>query len=330
MTTEATAYAVADHDRIQYPFSEMNFIPTRIQLDECLTRIESKKLLMAMPNDARETILRMYYGVSKNIEADRKFMESWFLANSEISRIVKVFPSSGHTFKTLYREPGCEGKGIVDPYFVKSLAGEKINDRKESVKRFLRDLIPALYAEKGRIIKIDDIASGDSRALSELLEEQPVLIKMVHIRSIDIDPTILKVLEDRLNELEGKEETKGIRDVFDLCCMTVSAVPCRDVDVVLVVGVICGMSGENSVKPLFLANCLGGPNAILLVSAAQVEMGIGDPLTVLIMYIMGWFMRLKTTEYCFDLVRQAGWTPNPGKSFYDSNLRHHIMAVAHK
>jgi len=317
-------------DKVQYPLSEMNFKPTKQQLDECLNRPESKELLRAMPNDVREIFLRMYYGISQDFEADRAFVRGWFLANSEISRIVKAFPSSGHTFKTLYREPGCDGKGIIDPYFAKSSAGSKIHDRKESVKSYLKTLIPRLFTEKSRPIKIDDVASGDSRALSELLEENPDLINMVSIRSIDIDQTILDVLGTRLNELDCQEKTRGIKDAFELCCVTASAAPCREADIVLVVGVICGLTGEDSVKPLFLALCFGGPDAILLVSAAQVEMGLGDPLTVLIMLIMGWYMRLKTMATCFDLVRQAGWKPSSDESFYDSKLHYHAMVVAHK
>ena len=317
-------------DKVQYPFPEMNFILTKEQRDECLVRPESIELLRVMPDDVREIFLRMYYGISQNFDLDKEFVQGWFLANSEISRLVKAFPPTGHIYGTLYREPGREAKGVIDPYFPRSSAGSKIFYRKESVKNYLRCLIPRLYYEKNRIIKIDDFASSHSRALSDLLAENPDIIEMVHIRSIDCDKTILDVLENRLKELDQNQATKGIKDAFELCCMKLHEAPPHNADVVMIIGVICGMTVEDSIKPLFLANCFGGPSATLIVSAAQVEMGVGDPLTVLIMYIMGWYMRLKTPQCCFDLVRQAGWTPNSKESFFESERHYHFMVVANK
>ncbi|MFA6106825.1 MAG: class I SAM-dependent methyltransferase [Patescibacteria group bacterium] len=275
---------------------------------------EAKYLLDAFPADIKQKFRECLF------EPDNpkiKDILDFLLKNSETAKIIKRFPGSAEAFEYLYLAYDPNKISPVDRYYLKSKAGIQIHRRLTA----LRDNIPFWLEKiyKGKKLLIDNIASGPGRDMIEVLKKFPGWRKKVQVRNIDIDPAAIDI---------GKRLVKeyGLEENFSFECKKYSKAELRKADLVILVGVLCPLPMEISIRVMKSMRLFSKPGGLIICSTAQKELIYDDPLTDFLMKITGWYMDYKTDQDVSRILSATGWKPIG--EFYDEPLRHHKMTVA--
>ncbi len=277
----------------------------------------ARKLLAELPLDIRAKLIRCYL-VDDIITDEAKEVLNCLIKKSEIARIINNVPSSALAFEYLYRFK--KARTPIDKYFVNSLAGYHVYLRLKAVEKNLCCWIKE-FVNKGEVIMVDNIGSGPGHDIINVLEANPQLAEMIHVRNIDIDGQALAIGQLRVKRL-------GVEDSFSFIEKSFVKVNRRNAHIVILVGILCTLSYEVCLKLIKLAARYLRPGGILIYSTNQVVMPEWDPLTDFLMRLGGWCMDYKTDEESAALAKEAGLEYI--NQFFDEYLHFQCMTVARR
>jgi len=280
------------------------------------SQIARKYLFAHMPAALKEKFIDCYLrGDTESLKAQE--VMSYLYINSEISKIIKDKPSSAMAFEYLYAEkkPVCS----IDKYFLKSYAGNHVLKRIESLERNIPEWIKKFY--NGQRVVIDNMGSGPGHDMIRVLKNNRELADKVFVRNIDIDKNALEIGRKLVAGLGLSKSFSFINDNF-------VKVASLKADIILLIGILCPLDMETSVKILRIVNHFAKPGGIIIYSTNQIVMAQKDPLTDFIMRLGGWKMDYKTDNESWLVGQLAGW--HPTEQFFDDSLHFQCMTAAKK
>jgi len=276
----------------------------------------AKKLLAELPPDIKTKLIRCY--LMNDVTNGTEEILNYLANRSEIVTIIKSVPSSALAFEYLYRFK--EAETPIDKYFVNSLSGYHVYLRLKAVEKNLYYWIKK-FVDKGDVVMIDNMGSGPGHDVINVLEANPQLRDIVHVRNIDVDGQALEIGQLRVDKLRIKDSFSFIRKSFIKTRR-------RNAHIVILVGILCTLSYEICLKIIKLAARYLRPGGILIHSTNQVVMSEWDPLTDFLMRLAGWCMDYKTDVESATLTREAGL--HYITQFFDEYLHFQCMTVARR
>lgn len=282
--------------------------------EEALKTEEAKELLSSFPENVREAFVECFLS-SKEEKEKSDIVSSYLLSNSEMAKLIKVFPGSAEAFEYLYLEKKSEH--AFDNFFLKSKAGHQTYRRLLSLDENLPKVIEKIYTNKPLII--DNIFSGPGRDMIRAIENNPSLRTKVNVRNIDIDKNAIAIGERLVKE-------KKLEDIFSFECKPYKEAEPRFADLIIMVGVLCPLPLDFSKHILGKMKTFSKPGGFIVYSTAQYSLLHDDPLTDFLMRLIGWNMSYKSDEQAWNLATDAGWEPI--ERFFDEPLHHHCMTFA--
>lgn len=271
-------------------------------------------LFSVIPGNIKEKLINNFLS---DTYKDKEELLKFFLRESKMFRLINAFPGSAEAFEYLYLEK--EPENLIDKYFLKCKSGIQTHKRLLSLDQNLLYWIKKLCQNEPLII--DNFFSGPGRDLIRIVKQNPEIKKMVNIRNVDIDPRAI-VIGKKLTEAEG------LTNVFSYECKSFVKAKPRNVDLMILVGVLCPLRLHVSERLLLAMRRYIKPGGHIIYSTAQHSLLNDDPFTDFLMRLSAWPMSYKSDEEAWDLANESGWQPIT--QFFDEPSHHHCMTVAKK
>lgn len=300
-------------------FSKINILMTnkdfveKFGFEQCVL-----ELLDSIEKDnkkIRDSIINKYLGESLSATQEEDLME-YFINNSVFSAATVANPATSVVTEFLYTRPN--QPLFIDQYFFKSKGGKAIYSRLACVEEHLHQLIE-LYLQDGKVL-IGSLGGGPSRDISDVFSKYYKDNKDVLAINIDRD----RVASERGRRMA---ERAGVFDKISfLDSSFMRHKPKKKFDIILLVGVLCGLTPEMCVLVLKNAKRMLSKGGCILTSNVTPKMLEQDPFTYFIMKkITGWELIFKDEETLSYIFKKAGlkWR----KSFTDE-YGFHIMPIA--
>lgn len=249
---------------------------------------------------------------------------------TEQKAVIKHFQGSGNISRDLMENPGTfkmleaiyTGKGLrdeTDRYFFNSLSGQALRNRLLATTFHVGEIVKRKIGELGNI-KVANLGSGPGRDTIEIFARKPHLSKLVSIDCVDIDSAALQKGRDLAQE-------KGFSKNFNFVEEDLLKLQYRgEVDVGLLVGVLCGMQHRTCVAVLKRIKRYLKKGGIVIASNVLKNMLAQDPFTsYLLKRVIGWELVYKTPFELQQIFKEAGYRWEG--CFFDEPTRFHYMAM---
>lgn len=261
---------------------------------------EAQILLRAFTPEMAEKFSSCY--LKHDIESsEAKEVISHLLTISPITRMVMQDKTSSITFEYLYHKKSVDSP--IDAYFPQGKAAKGIYRRLRALKEHLPLIILKDFDERNiKSYRILNIGSGPSHEMIEMLQENPDLASIVHVTCIEPDQQAINIGQKRIAE-------SGLASNFSFLPIKLQDFRGGGFDLLLIIGILCPMNKEISVKILKNTACFCRIGGLVVFSTVQTRMGEEDPLTDYIMRLAGWRMDYKQDHEPYNMAIAAGWQP---------------------
>jgi len=285
---------------------------------------EAKPILIFPQDNAvsitiNEVTLRKAYMI-----LGREKMRSFFKEKSIIARWMIEDQGGWKMLEVVY-----SGKiltGGLNRYLLTSVPAEGLRNRVKAVIRYLEFQIKEIFKDVKRL-KIANLGCGSAKDIITVAKNiknfNPVYLNYLDIDCVDIDQEALQYAE-QITKRELRTNLSSIRFINR------SLVSCpyhKDVDIVILVGIICGLSHRESVILLKKIKKYLKPGGKLIASNVAPRMLERDPFfsKVVLEEIMGWKLIYKTPKEIRDIFKEAGY--NCIDIIFDEPTRFHIIGI---
>ena len=245
----------------------------------------------------KNTLIKKYLGESLSAEAEEEMIE-YFVNNSIFSSATIANPATSVVTELLYKRP--EVSHPIDKYFLASKSGKAIYSRLNCVEKNLHLLIEE-YLKKKSDVLINNFGGGLSRDTIDVFSKYYQDNENIKAISIDRDSSAVK---------RGKRLAiiNGVTDKTEFLEVNIMKYnPEEKFDIVLVVGVLCGMPPETCTMILKNIKGLLGEGGCVVASNASPKMLEEDSFTYFIMEnILNWKLIFKDEKLLKDIFQKAG------------------------
>lgn len=251
-------------------------------------------------------------------EADEEKITNYFIFNSVFSAATVANPATSVVTELLYERP--KKLFPIDRYFLASKGGSAIYSRIINVEKNLQILIEK-YLKKGKVA-ILNLGGGPSRDIINVLVKNYSDAKNIKVISIDRDNFTNKRgrLSAKINNVEDKIE------FLDASFMRYKTK--EKFDIILLVGVLCGLPAQTCVLILKKIKGLLAKNGCIVASNVDPKMLNEDPFTYFIMEkIVNWKLIFKEKEELKNIFIKAGlkWQDS-----FNDDYGYHNMGIGTK
>ena len=261
-------------------------------------------------------LIRKYRGLPVDPEIEEMAYEH-FIDNSVICAAGAA--NNGSSMVTEFLYTGIDNPSPIDRYLISSMSGRAIGARRVAIEEYVYKLLTTSSAKK---IVIGNLGSGPGRDLSNILlrltSNNPNRPK---IKAVNID-------KDSMALRRGKTIAK--RKQVDHLLKFVKAnflrhKPSEKFDIALLVGVLCPLSTEDSIRSLKLVKDSLKKNGLIIASASSQKMLKEDPFTSFLMeWIANWRLIYKNQHDLEEIFSKAGYRWN---GFFSDFYGFHLMGV---
>jgi SAM-dependent methyltransferase len=157
--------------------------------------------------------------------------------------------------------------------------------------------------------------------LIRVLKNNPWVATKLQVRNIDTNQHALDIGRQKVDAL-------GIGKSFQFICNDFAKVKSCDADVIILVGVLCTMPMDISIKILKTLKRYCRKGGMIIYSTNQLAMIEADPLADFFMRLAGWTMDYKTDEESIMIGELAGWKYKD--QFFDDGMHFQCMTVCNK
>jgi phospholipid N-methyltransferase len=301
MTSEKSGYSAEEFVK------EFNF-------EDCVL-----ELLKSIENDnseIKDILISKYKKMPISVGEEEALLD-YFINNSVFSAATVANPATSVVTEFLYSRP--KQPSFIDQYFFKSKGGMAIYSRLVKVEENLHDLIE-VYLKYGKNILICNLGGGPGRDISDIFSKYYKNNPLVSAVNVD---------RDKMATKRGKRtaEANGIIDKIDFVDASfMRHKPKKKFDIILLVGVLCGLPPETCVAVLKAARKMMAKNGVIVASNVAPKMLEDDPFTYFIMEeITGWHLIFKSEELLKEIFKKAGlkWQKN-----FTDDFGFHNMGIA--
>lgn len=287
----------------------------KLNFEDCV--LDLLKAIEADNAAIKDIIIHKYQGNEISFP-NEELLLNYFINNSVFSAATAANPATSVVTEFLYDRP--KQPLFIDQYFFKSKGGKAVYSRLLRVEQNLYDLTEQ-YLKKGKVL-IGNLGGGPSRDISDVFSKY--YQKNENILAINID-------KDRMATKRGKwmAEAGGVRnkiEFLDISFMRYK--PKKKFNIIVLVGVLCGLPPEICVLVLKNAKNMLAKGGCIMASNVSPKMLEDDPFTYFIMEkITEWKLIFKSEETLKEIFKKAGlrWQ----KSFTD-DYGFHIMPIGTK
>ncbi|MFA5368688.1 MAG: methyltransferase domain-containing protein [Candidatus Paceibacterota bacterium] len=265
-------------------------------------------------NEIKNIIIAKYLKEKISAESETKLLE-YFINNSVFSAATFANPATSVVTEFLYTRPNVSHP--IDEYFFASRGGSAIHSRIVNVEENLHSLIEE-YLKKDKVL-IGNLGGGPGRDIIDVFSKYYKDNNNVFCVNVDRDKNTI---------LRGKRiaTMAGVIDKIDFSETSfMRHKPKKKFDIIILVGVLCGLPSETCVLILKLIKKMLAKGGCIIASNVTPKMLEEDPFTYFIMEkITNWHLVFKEEELLKDIFKKAGlkWQ----KSFSD-DYRYHNMGI---
>ena len=251
-------------------------------------------------------------------EVQEEELFNYFINNSVFSAATAANPATSVVTEFLYTKP--KQISFIDNYFLKSQGGDAIYSRFKHVEKNIHQLIEE-RSKKGKIL-IGNFGGGPSRDISNIFSKYYHDNNNILAINIDKDKTAIKRGQRIAKILNVEDKIKFLETSF------MRYKPKEKFDIIILVGVLCGLPSESCVMVLKkIYKCLK-ENGCVIASNATPKMLEKDPFTYFIMdKITNWKLVFKKEETLKEIFKKSGF--NWERSFTD-DYGFHCMGIGKK
>jgi len=219
-------------------------------------------------------------------------------------------PASDKICRVVYSDSYL-GWGPIDEWISRGLGGKALFHRLPIVSKLLADNLRAILSHKGpgsSKFKIKDLGAGSgSYAFKTLgdLRNQEFPVATIDWECIDCADDALQFGRERIKEDGFSESISFTKANF----MSSESFPAESdqADLIILVGVLCGMTKEDAVKCLQKIRSHAKEGAKIIAATLLVESYKEDPMVYQLLANLGWHLRPKTMAEVRAVFHQAGY-----------------------
>ncbi|MDD5568814.1 MAG: hypothetical protein PHG23_00105 [Candidatus Pacebacteria bacterium] len=273
----------------------------KLNFDECV--FDLLKFIEKDNKKVKDFLITKYLGASLPANTEEYVLE-YFINNSVFSAATMANPATSIVTELLYVRPNLNHP--IDKYFLASKSGKAIRSRIEKVEENIHSLIEK-YFEKNEKVLIGNVGGGPSRDISDVFSKYYVDNDNIDAVSIDRDGFSIKrgKLLAKIGNVENKIDFLGINFMKHK--------PKKKFDIILLVGVLCGLPSETCVLVLKNTKRMLARGGCIMASNVTPKMLEDDPFTYFLMEkILNWKLIFKEEELLKNIFRKSGlkWQQN--------------------
>lgn len=301
MTSEKSRHSVEEFVK------EFNF-------EDCV--LELLKSIEDDSSEIKDILISKYKKIPISIGKEEDLLD-YFINNSVFSAATVANPATSVVTEFLYSRP--VQPSPIDQYFFKSKGGKAIYSRLIRVEENLHNLIEN-YLKTGKKIIICNLGGGPGRDISDVFSKYYKNNPLINAVNVD---------RDKMATKRGKRtaEAKGIIDKIEFVDASfMRHKPKNKFDIILLVGVLCGLPPETCIAVLKTSKKMLAKNGSIIASNVAPKMLEDDPFTYFIMEeITGWHLIFKSEELLKEIFKKAGlkWQKN-----FTDDFGFHNMGIA--
>jgi ubiquinone/menaquinone biosynthesis C-methylase UbiE len=272
---------------------------------------EPVSLLSQLPEKISRILLNGFLNGKSLCPTKKKLIVDYFRDNSRISRELIKDPGTFKMLEIIYTKEGvC---GVVDEYMSGSISGQALRNRLSVVILEVDKIIDA--KEKKQKLEILNLGSGPGRDTMEIISSN----ENTSVCCVDTNTEALAKARELIEE-------RGVGEKISLLQKSLMFFPYNNyADIILMIGILCGLDYRNSVIVLRKAKRYLKKNAKLIVSNISKTAKDEDPfMAYLLDAVIGWKLVYKTEEEFTDIIQMAGYKVE--RFFYDER-KFHLVAV---
>jgi hypothetical protein len=283
--------------------------------DSCVSKLLK---FIESDNERIKDIIVKKYSQLPISDAEETDLLDYFINNSVFSAATFANPATSVVTEFLYARP--EVSHPIDRYFFESKGGSAIHSRIVRVEENLYSLIEE-YSKKGKVL-VGNLGGGPARDISNVFSKHYKDNNNVFCVNVDRDKNTILRGKRTANAMGVSDKIEFIEASF------MRYQPKQKFDIILLVGVLCGLPPETCVlilKHLSQSMAKGG---CIMASNVDPKMVNEDPFTYFIMEkITNWKLIFKNEELLKDIFKKSGleWK----RSFTD-DYGYHNMGIGTK
>lgn len=244
-----------------------------------------------------DALMNKYLEIPVSAIDEEKLIE-YFINNSVFSTATMANPATSIVTELLYKKPGLLYP--IDNYFLASKSGKAIGSRIECVEENIHTLVEK-FLIKNKQVLIGNVGGGPSRDIINAFSRHYKGNDKVRAVSIDKDKFTIK----RGKLLAKSMDVENMIDFVEGSFMRYK--PKKKFDVVLLVGVLCGLPPEICITILKKLKKMMAKGGCIVASNVTPTMIKQDPFTYFIMSeILNWKLIFKDEELLKSIFAKAG------------------------
>jgi hypothetical protein len=254
-------------------------------LDSCVF-----ELLESIEKDNKEikdTLIAKYLKLPFSADAETKLLE-YFINNSVFSTATMANPATSIVTELLYKRPNILYP--IDKYFLASRSGKAIYSRINCVEENILKLTEE-FLKKNKKVLIGNVGGGPSRDIINIFSKH--YKDNENIKAVSVDRDKFTIKRGRL-----LAKIAGVDDMIEFAeANFMRYKPKKKFDIILLVGVLCGLSPKTCVAVLKTVKKMLAKGGRIVASNVTPKMLDEDPFTYLVMNdILNWSLIFKDED----------------------------------
>lgn len=306
---------------IKQVLKDFRDVPMEERRKAIKSELVERELLSKLPPIMRNMFVDVFLNPTDRRQTktdERVVLLRNFFAQPNISvvahHIIKHKPSSHKALEALYDK---KPVALIDRYFYDCPAGDAIPDRLSAVVENIPRLIRKIGEEK-TFIKVLIPGSGPAQDIIRMLANNPDLRYKIVVRCVDDESSAIEL---------GREMAKraGVSDNMEYVENDLMKLGYCDVDLVLLVGIICTLPNQVSTRVIKRVVDYCRKGALVVFSVALQKMLMEDPVTCFIMDLAEWRLCYRTKKDVEEIAKKSGLAVKG--SFQDPKNQYHRIVI---